>query len=186
MAAGTRTLEFTILSAEDLRIDGRPVRKNAFVVVKTGPSNSGSTGADRHGGSYPLWHERVVVAMPVPTTKSVTVEVQCRVGSGNRVVGSVAVPVSDFLGGLTPEGYLNFLSYRLWDPRWVRNGIVNFSVRVVGGGGGDCSEAARKKVGAESYGGASWGVPAEAGGRSNYGGGGGLVTGVPVWGSSRG
>ncbi|CAL1404290.1 unnamed protein product [Linum trigynum] len=202
-SAGTRTLEFTILSAEDLRIDGRAVKKNAFAVVRTDPSNSGSTRADLDGGSYPLWNEKVVVAMSMPMTKSVTVEVQCRVGSGNRVVGAVAVPVSDFMGGLTPEDYLHFLSYRLRDPRGVRNGIVNFSVRVTGGGGGNCSAAARKNVVAESYGGSStyspswgarssssWGfqvgVPAVGGSRSNYGGGGGVVTGVPVWGSSRG
>ncbi|CAI0453048.1 unnamed protein product [Linum tenue] len=206
-SAGTRTLEFTILSAEDLRIDGRPVKKNAFAVVRTDPSNSGSTRADLDGGSYPLWNEKVVVEMSMPMQKSVTVEVQCRVGSGNRVVGSVAVPVSEFLGGLTPEDYLHFLSYRLRDPRGVRNGIVNFSVRVIGGGGGggsgggNCSAAARKKVGVESCGGSSpysasrggpsssssssWGVPAVGGSRSNYGDA-SVVTGVPVWGSSRG
>ncbi|CAI0453046.1 unnamed protein product [Linum tenue] len=187
-SAGTRTLEFTILSAEDLRIDGRPVKKNAFAVVRTDPSNSGSTRADLDGGSYPLWNEKVVVEMSMPMQKSVTVEVQCRVGSGNRVVGSVAVPVSEFLGGLTPEDYLHFLSYRLRDPRGVRNGIVNFSVRVIGGGGGNCSAAARNPSwGARSSSsrGFQVGVPV-AGSRSNYGGGGGVVTGVPVWGSSRG
>ncbi|CAI0380982.1 unnamed protein product [Linum tenue] len=93
--------------------------------------------------------------MTVSMTKSVTVEVQCRVGSGNRVVKAMAVPVSDFLGGPTPEDYLHFLSYRLRDRRGVRNGIVNFSVRVIGGGGVNCSAAARKEVGAESYGGSS-------------------------------
>ncbi|CAL1404293.1 unnamed protein product [Linum trigynum] len=197
-AAGTRTLEFTLLSAEDLRLDGRPVKKNAFAVVRSesDPSNSGSTRADLDGGSYPLWNERVVVAIPL-SNGSVTVEVRCRVGSGNRVVGAVAVPVSDFSGESTPEDYLHFLSYRLRDPKGVKNGIVNFSVRVIGGRG-NCSAAARKEVGAEYGGfstyGPSWGAQSSwrlqvgvpvAGGRSNYGGGGGVVTGVPVWGSSR-
>ncbi|CAL1366713.1 unnamed protein product [Linum trigynum] len=200
----TRTLEFTILSAEDLRLDGgRPVRKNTFAVVRTDPSNCVSTGTDSDGGSYPIWNEKVVVAMSMAATSSVTVEVQCRVGSGNRVVGAVAVPVSDFLGDLTPEDYLHFLSYRLRDPRGVKNGIVNFSVRVIGGGGGrggSCSAAARKEIVGAGFGGCStyspsWGAPPSSswrmqvgvpvvGGRSNYGGG-GVVTGVPVWGSSR-
>ncbi|CAL1397618.1 unnamed protein product [Linum trigynum] len=189
-AAGTRTLEFTILSAEELRLEGRPVKKNAFAVVKTDPFiNSGSTRADSDGGSYPQWNEKVVVEMPMPPANSVTLEVR----SGNRVVGAVAVPVSDFLGdGLTPEDYLHFLSYRLRDPRGVKNGIINFSVRVRGGGGGGsiygCSPAAGKKVVEAECGGSStppsWGVPM-VDGRSNYGGGGGVVTGVPVWGSSR-
>ncbi|CAI0431073.1 unnamed protein product [Linum tenue] len=187
-AAGTRTLEFTVVSAEDLRLEGRPVKKNAFVVVRTDPFiNSGSTRADSDGGSYPQWNEKVVIEMPM-LTDSVTLEVR----SGNRVVGAAAVPVSDFLGdGLTPEDYLHFLSYRLRDQRGVKNGIINFSVRVSGGGGGSiygCSPAAGKKVVGAECGGSStppsWGVPM-VGGRSNYGGGGGVVTGVPVWGSSR-
>ncbi|CAI0386922.1 unnamed protein product [Linum tenue] len=124
--------------------------------------------------------------MSMAATSSVTVEVQCRVGSGNRVVGAVAVPVSDFLGDLTPEDYLHFLSYRLRDPRGVKNGIVNFSVRVIGGGGRGCSCSAAARKGAPPS--SSWrmqvGVPV-VGGRRNYGGG-GVVTGIPVWGSSRG
>ncbi|CAI0386923.1 unnamed protein product [Linum tenue] len=141
--------------------------------------------------------------MSMAATSSVTVEVQCRVGSGNRVVGAVAVPVSDFLGDLTPEDYLHFLSYRLRDPRGVKNGIVNFSVRVIGGGGRgcSCSAAARKEMVGAGFGGSStyspsWGAPPSSswrmqvgvpvvGGRRNYGGG-GVVTGIPVWGSSRG
>ncbi|CAI0449374.1 unnamed protein product [Linum tenue] len=84
-AAGTRTLEFTILSAEDLRLEGRPVKKNAFAVVKTDPFfNSRSTRADSDGGSYPQWNEKVVVEMPIPPANSVTLEVR----SGNIVVGA--------------------------------------------------------------------------------------------------
>ncbi|CAL1368047.1 unnamed protein product [Linum trigynum] len=62
-AAGTRTLEFTVLSAEDSASRGDP--------------------ADSDGGSYPQWNEKVVVEMPMPPANSVTLEVR----SGNRVVG---------------------------------------------------------------------------------------------------
>ncbi|CAN1236895.1 BON1-associated protein 2 [Linum grandiflorum] len=174
--AKSRTLEFTILSAEDLRIDGRSVKKNAFALVKTDLFNSKSTAADFDGGSYPRWNEKLVVDLP-ERTQSVTVEVQCKVGAGNRVVGTASVPVSDFLGDVTPVGYLHFLSYRLRDPRGLKNGIVNFSVRVIGGGGGGgCSTPSWKTTSSSS----SWGVPAARDGDACSGG--GVVTGVPVWG----
>ncbi|CAN1236894.1 BON1-associated protein 2 [Linum grandiflorum] len=180
--AKSRTLEFTILSAEDLRIDGRSVKKNAFALVKTDLFNSKSTAADFDGGSYPRWNEKLVVDLP-ERTQSVTVEVQCKVGAGNRVVGTASVPVSDFLGDVTPVGYLHFLSYRLRDPRGLKNGIVNFSVRVIGGGGGgggyaasSCSTPSWKTTSSSS----SWGVPAARDGDACSGG--GVVTGVPVWG----
>ncbi|CAN1157488.1 BON1-associated protein 2 [Linum perenne] len=200
----SRTLEFTILSAEDLRLDGKSVKRNAFALVKTNQSNSKSTSADSDGGSYPRWNEKLSVELPA-RAQSVTVEVQCKVGSGNRVIGTAIVPVSDFLGGLTPENYLHFLSYRLRDPRGVKNGIVNISVVASGGGGGGrgvgdygCSVAARKKEAAE-FGGnyasaysaspswtttsSSWGVPVAREGNGYSGG--GVVTGVPVWGAHR-
>ncbi|CAN1236903.1 BON1-associated protein 2 [Linum grandiflorum] len=202
MAKSRSSLEFTILSAEDLRIDGKPVKKNAFALVRTDHSNSKSTSAG--DGSYPRWNEKVVLDFP-RGTQFVTVEVQCRVGSaGNRVIGTVNVPVTDFLGHFkAPENYLNFLSYRLRDPRGGKNGIINFSVRVNGGGGGgDRSGAARKKESA-GFGGnyepslsstylvpASWRTPSYpwavpvAREGNGYGGGGGVVTGVPVWGAN--
>ncbi|CAI0476438.1 unnamed protein product [Linum tenue] len=56
---------------EDLRLEGRPVKKNAFAVVKTDPFfNSRSTRADSDGGSYPQWNEKVVVEMSMPPANS--------------------------------------------------------------------------------------------------------------------
>ncbi|CAN1157489.1 BON1-associated protein 2 [Linum perenne] len=212
MAKPTITLQFTFLSAEDLRIDGRPLKKNAFAIVKTNDddddqSTSKSTAVDSDGGSYPRWNETIVVEFPRSRNQSfLTVEVRCKVGSrNNRVIGIARVPVTDFLGHLTPLGYLHFLSYRLRDPRGVKNGIVNFSVRVVNGGGGGaaegrgdgygCSVVARKKGGnyasSTYFASPSWTLPSSASAwtvpvardRNGYGGG-GVVTGVPVWGGA--
>ncbi|CAN1157486.1 BON1-associated protein 2 [Linum perenne] len=201
----SRILEFTILSAEDLRLDGKSIKRNAFALVRTDQSNSKSTSADSDGGSYPRWNDKLSVELPA-RAQSVTVEVQCKVGSGNRVIGTAIVPVSDFLGGLTtPENYIHFLSYRLRDPRGVKNGIVNISVVASSGGGGGgvgdygCSVAARKKE-ARGFGGnygsgysaspswmttssSSWGMPV-ARDMNGYGGE-GVVIGVPVWGAHR-
>ncbi|KAA8520594.1 hypothetical protein F0562_014850 [Nyssa sinensis] len=87
------------------------------------------TKVDTEGGSHPEWNEKLVVDMPVHA-HSVTVEVQCKTNSGNKVIGAARIPVSDFVGGYTPENYLHFLSYRLRDDRGERNGIINLSVRV--------------------------------------------------------
>ncbi|CAN0838907.1 BON1-associated protein 1, partial [Linum grandiflorum] len=173
----------------------RSIKKNAFALVKTDLFNSKSTTTDFDSGSYPRWNEKLVVHL-LARTQLVTVELQCKVGAGNRVVG--------FLGDLTPESYIQFLSYMLRDPRGVKNGIVNFSVRVIGGGGGGigyygCSVAARKKEAAGFGGGyaasscstpswkttsSSWGVRAARDGDVGCDGG-GVVIGVPVWGLHR-
>ncbi|CAN1236891.1 BON1-associated protein 2 [Linum grandiflorum] len=198
--AKSTVLEFTILSAEDLRIDGRSVKKNAFALVKTDLYNSKPTRADSDGGSHPHWNEKLVVGL-LERTPFVTVEVHCKVRSKNRVVGAARVPVSDFFGDPTPENYRHFLSYRLLDPRGVKNGIVNFSVRVIEGGGGGgggwigdygclVAAAGRKKEAAGRFGGGysrsyswdttawSWAIWTEVddGNRCRSGGGGRVVT----------
>jgi hypothetical protein len=60
----------------------------------------------------------------------ITLEVHCRTLSVDRIIGSARMPVSDFMGGYFPEGYLSFLSYRLKDTKGFENGIINVSVRL--------------------------------------------------------
>lgn len=118
------------------------------------------TEPDKEGGSRPCWNQKFVVDMPA-NGKFITVEVQCK-GSSHSI-GTAKIPVSDFVGGFTPESYVHFLSYRLRDSYGERNGIVNLSVKVklpeyVGGSG----NALRPWTG----------TPVSSGG---------VVTGVPVW-----
>ncbi|CAI9101727.1 OLC1v1039119C1 [Oldenlandia corymbosa var. corymbosa] len=173
----SRVLEVRVISAEDLSVNRRqPLKKNAFVVIKSEAQKiEAATTVDKDGGSYPSWDEKFSVDMPMHS-RYLTAEVRCRGGAGgDRLIGSAKIPVTDFLGGLVPENYLHFLSYRLWDYNGERNGIINLSVRVVKG-----SPAA--KVGFNA-GGAScsstqpWaGVPVADKVSS-----GGTVTGIPVW-----
>lgn len=123
-------MEITVLSAEDLRIDDKPLKNTttSYVVVSTDPYNRLTT--DQSGGSHPSWNHRLVVDFPA-TTSSVTLEVRCKTFSGDRAVGSVSVPVSDIVGGYAPENVLQFMSYRLRDGKWRRNGIIDFSVKVI-------------------------------------------------------
>ncbi|XAR63106.1 hypothetical protein NMG60_11022931 [Bertholletia excelsa] len=122
------TLEVTIISGEYLRPGRRgPLKKNAVVNVWTIHPNSRATTVDSPGGSWPTWNEKLVLHMPAGA-KSLAVEVHYRTRSGNRPVGSVRVPSSDFSCGYLPEDYLHFLSYRLRDAGGEPHGIINLSV----------------------------------------------------------
>ncbi|KAF3441288.1 hypothetical protein FNV43_RR15201 [Rhamnella rubrinervis] len=165
----SRAIEVTVLSGENLRMDRKPIKKNAYVIVRTDAENFRSTEMDTEGGSYPAWKEKLVLDLP-GHARAMTVEVHCKTSLGDRVLGTAIVPVSDFMGGFVPESYLHFLSYRLRDKRGERNGIINISVRMKMSGGGygcssSCSPASEMKIG----------VPV---GDSSFGG---AVTGIPVW-----
>ncbi|KAF8026999.1 hypothetical protein BT93_E0044 [Corymbia citriodora subsp. variegata] len=130
-----RRLEVTVISGEDLRINDRPIKNNAFVTVKAdsccSPLSQDSTKPDAQGESYPYWDEKLHVELPAGS-RYVIVEVRRRSSSaGDKLVGTAWILVSDFIGDYTPENYLHFLSYRLRDAKGLRNGIINISVRVV-------------------------------------------------------
>lgn len=125
------SLEITVISAEELRIDNRPIKKNAFVAVGTGEEKWRSTSVDRDGGSYPSWNEKLEVELP-PHARSIAVQVQCKTAVGIKTVGSAEVPLSDIMEGYVPARHLHFLSYRLRERDGRRNGIINLCVRMVG------------------------------------------------------
>ncbi|KAK6918424.1 C2 domain [Dillenia turbinata] len=169
MAAAAALLEITVISAEDLRLNEKnPVKKNAYVTVKTTETNLKTTSMDGKRGGYPVWNEKLLIDM-ASHVKYVTLEVQCKNSMGNRKkIGSALVPVSDFMGGFWPENYLHFLSYRLRDDDGERNGIINISVRVKQATG---MVAPHRRQ--QSW--AAVGVPAVAKGNWE------TLTGVPVW-----
>lgn len=136
-SSSSTLLEIIIISAEDLRVGrhGRPVQKDAFVTVRTGPSDAAATAPDRDGGSCPAWNERLLVGLP-SSARSILIEVGCgKRHRGTVPVAAAAVPVAEFSHG--PAGFLHLLSYRLRDGEGRRNGIVNFSVRRVVKTGGN-------------------------------------------------
>ncbi|XVF33388.1 hypothetical protein REPUB_Repub17cG0164000 [Reevesia pubescens] len=161
MEIKSRTLEITILSGENLRIDNKSVKKNTFVKVSIDPFNYKTTKVDAEGGSYPSWNDKLVMDMPMQT-RFVALEVKCKVSSGDKTVGYARIPVTDFIGGYSPETCLQFLSYRLRDPKGLKNGIINVSVRVKGPLHACSSQA-------------GMGIPID--GRKDFG----VVTGFPIW-----
>ncbi|XP_038709487.1 BON1-associated protein 2-like [Tripterygium wilfordii] len=173
MATLLRSLEITVLSAENLRKDGKSIKKNTFAVVKIDPFNSHSTKIDK-GGSYPSWNDKLVMELPMHE-RFVTLEVHSCKGSNNnsRIIGTARMPVSDISGEYyTALDYLHFLSYRLRDEKGERNGIINVSVRAKApppGYNHACSKTVSLSVGPRL------GLP--MGGYINHAG---VVTGVPV------
>ncbi|XP_038709836.1 BON1-associated protein 2-like [Tripterygium wilfordii] len=131
MATLLRSLEITVLSAENLRKDGKSIKKNTFAVVKIDPFNCHSTKIDTEGGSYPSWNDKLLVELPMHE-RFVTLEVHKKSSNNNsRIIGTARMPVSDIFGEYyTPLDYLHFLSYRLRDKKGERNGIINVSVRA--------------------------------------------------------
>uniref|UniRef100_A0A6M2EVG5 C2 domain-containing protein n=1 Tax=Populus davidiana TaxID=266767 RepID=A0A6M2EVG5_9ROSI len=175
----SRTIEVTVLSAENLRLDRKSVKKNTYVIARAGPLNSGSTKDDFEGGSNPSWNEKITLDLPFQT-RFISLEVKCRTSSGDRVIGTASLPISDILEDYTPENHLHFLSYRLKDSRGGRNGVINVSARVQTPVDSVCPSATKNPSG---YGcSSSWQQPAlgvPVGHQQNYYG--GIVTGVPVW-----
>lgn len=178
--APSRKVEITILSGEDLRIDRKSVKKNAFVIVRVDPFNFRTTNIDTLGGSYPTWNEKLDIDLP-DNSRYITLEVHCKSNSsGKRNIGTVNVPVSDFIGGYLPENYLHFLSYRLRDSSGEKNGIINISVRVNVPDYATCSSQAGV-LNVQGYGTCTMlrrpermGIPV-----------GDVATGIPVWGLNR-
>ncbi|KAL8238429.1 hypothetical protein R6Q59_014996 [Mikania micrantha] len=171
----SRVLELTIISCESLTLAGkRPVKKNTYVVIKIESSNDQlATAMDTDNGSYPSWSQKFIVDMPMHVT-FFTLEVRCRNSSGDHVVGSARVPVSDFTRWYLPSSYLHFLSYRLRDRYGDRNGIINFSLKMklpddVAGVGASAGYSSPAILGLK-YGGANMGQ-----GSSH-----GMVIGVPL------
>ncbi|KAF6154501.1 hypothetical protein GIB67_028393 [Kingdonia uniflora] len=165
-------LEITVLSAEDLRLSKRSIKKNSFVTIRTTPQTFKSTCMDAVNGSYPIWDEKFELSLPDSVTY-ITVEVQCRSGAGvMTLIGAAKVPVSDFMNALMPVGYLHFLSYRLRDRDEERNGIINLSIKakvpegyvrpvlpILGG---------RFQAGNKSYGGVAIGIPVSCGSGNKF------------------
>ncbi|KAF5195169.1 Bon1-associated protein [Thalictrum thalictroides] len=131
-SSSSRSLEVTIISAENLRKNHRSIKKNAFVTLETDPNNSQSTSmADSIGGSYPSWNEKFELTLPY-NLRYIRLEVKCKTATGVKTIGSVNIPISDLLEDFIPPSCLHHLSYRLRERDGDRNGIINLSIRMKG------------------------------------------------------
>ncbi|MED6158431.1 hypothetical protein PIB30_032754 [Stylosanthes scabra] len=118
------TIDFTIFSAENLSVKGKPLRRknnnnNDAVYLVVDAQCSSST---KH---YPSWNQKFSMEVEPSTCRFISIEVRHKkwFGYSSGSVGMAHVPVSELFGA-------QFLSYRLWDSKGQRNGIIDFSARV--------------------------------------------------------
>lgn len=126
-------MEITIISAENLCMNGKPLKDHPYVVVHTQSCTKFFTtrmptqeeGGSKSTNNNPSWNDKFRV--DDGDSDCITLEVQCKTWFGVRSVGAARIAVADFAA----EKSLQLLSYRLWDGKGRRNGVINFSVRVV-------------------------------------------------------
>ncbi|XP_027925902.1 uncharacterized protein LOC114183179 [Vigna unguiculata] len=109
-------MEITIISAETLCMNGKPIRKDTYVVVHTQSCTKFfKTRTEEEGGrKNPSWNEEFLV----DGANNITLEVQWKTWLGFKSVGAARIAVSKFVS----ENSLQFLSYRIWDEKGKRNG----------------------------------------------------------------
>ena len=165
-------------------MDRKPAttKSNLYVVVRAESINSYTTCMAMEGATNnnPTWNHKLVVDVPVHA-RSITFELKCKSSTkGVKDVGVARVAVSEFIGGVgVPQHGLQFLSYRLRDWEGRRNGVLNFSVKVVSSPEYAASPA---KVAAEKVSPCGFQMRGTMGATSSSSSScGGVVTGVPVW-----
>jgi len=176
----TKTLEIDIRSAEGLKVNRRLVKGKTFAVARIGEKRRQSN-IHESGGSDPTWNCKTELPMD-GNVQFLSIEVFYRTGSGrDKQIGEAKIPATDFMGRYSPEGHLNFLSYRLRDGFGDKCGIVNVSIVVKP----DPTETTTTAM--RDYGGCSsqatetglWRPRSETPSIDGYGG--RIVTGVPIW-----
>lgn len=175
----TKSLEIDIRSAEGLKLNRKPVMKKTFAVVKI-DEKSGVSNLDESRGSNPTWNYKT--EMPINgSVRFIYIEVFYRTGSGHdKKLGEAKIPTKDFMGRYSPQGHLNFLSYRLRDEFGDKCGIVNISIIVKSDS--NTATTAMRDYGACSSQAAEtglWRPRSETPSIDGYGG--RIVTGVPIW-----
>ncbi|XP_045804401.1 BON1-associated protein 2-like [Trifolium pratense] len=169
----SRTIEITILSAENLQENKKAIKGNTFVTVQCDGSSDelSTTKIDWEGGSYPKWNEKLVIDVP-SHARFITIEVKYKIRGSSSSIGMARIPVSDFIGGYVHENQLQFLSYRLWDNRVRRNGVINISTKVKFSQQNSCCNS----ISSTGNGVPVTGIPVAGNGSTS------VVTGIPaVW-----
>ncbi|XP_058739879.1 BON1-associated protein 1-like [Vicia villosa] len=160
----SHTLEITILNAENLHVNNENyIKKNAFVSLWSDSSSTNENcystkenSEECDGGNCVSWNEKLVIEVPLKS-RFIIADVKYKTSWGNiKSVGMTRIPVSDLH---VHDNHVQFLSYRLWDSKVRRNGVINISVRVK----------------AMEYSFPVTGIPVAGNGSGE------IVTGFPVW-----
>ncbi|QCE02800.1 hypothetical protein DEO72_LG8g815 [Vigna unguiculata] len=140
-----RTLEITVVSGENIRVDRNSVSE-VYVVVRAESLNCCTTKmVNGNDDGVHAWNEKLLLEVP-SYARSVTFEVQCKKYKEVRPVGVARIALSDLVSaennGVLSESVAQSFCYGLrdWDGR--RNGVIHFSVKMVDN---LCSETEQEK-----------------------------------------
>ncbi|KAL5061963.1 hypothetical protein RYX36_023700 [Vicia faba] len=124
-------LEITIISGQNISVDGNSKTEELFVVVRAESLDSCATKMVKESEGLLSWNEKFMLDIH-PHAKSVTFEVQCKKYKGTRPIGVARIALYDLFGeNVSLQSCDQTLSYGLrdWDGR--KNGVINFCVRRV-------------------------------------------------------
>lgn len=135
MSLDQRSLEFNIVSANDLKKVKIFGKQSCFIVVYVNPSQKVSTKVDRVGGRNPCWNSRLLVTCDEQMfTKSgsyITVEIYCAGRITNKLVGTVTIPLNEVgrdgkSGATKPQ----VMAYQVRRRSGKVQGVLNLAVKL--------------------------------------------------------
>ncbi|GMH28416.1 hypothetical protein Nepgr_030259 [Nepenthes gracilis] len=157
-----RTLEVTVLSANDLKKACRFSKMDLYVVVfldGDSAADKHKTPIDRHGGTNPTWNLSVKFTIDELAAQqgrlTLVFHILRRCALGDRLVGEVHAPVKDLLtdadanAAATGSGVgksAQFVSCQVRKPSGTPKGVLNFSYKF-GDGGYSSQQDSRNKNG---------------------------------------
>ncbi|KAH7655000.1 C2 domain-containing protein [Dioscorea alata] len=130
----SRTLDITLISAKDLKDVNLFSKMEVYAVVSIDGNrrNVQRTTPDRHGGANPAWNATLRLPLPPddPARHAVVIVLRAERALGDRDVGEVHIPLTEFLsgsgGGKTPQ----FVSYQVRKPSGKAKGVLNISFKI--------------------------------------------------------
>lgn len=130
-----RSLEFNIVSANDLKKVKGFGKQSCFVVVYVNPSQKSSTKVDRVGGRNPCWNSRLIVTcderMFTKSGSYITVEIYSAGHITNKLLGTVTIPLNqvgrDGMSGATKP---QVMAYQVRRRSGKIKGVLNLAVKL--------------------------------------------------------
>lgn len=135
-----RTLELTIISADDLKRVNFFSNMDVYVVVSLFDNSNNDrhkiqeqrTHVDNEGHNNPTWNFPMKFAVDAASVGqnrlSVLFQIRCRrLFATDKLVGEVVVPLSDLVSG--GGGQSSFVSYQVKKPSGKPKGVLNFSYK---------------------------------------------------------
>lgn len=130
-----RSLEFNIVSANDLKKVNTFGKQSCFVVVYVNSSQKTQTKVDRVGGRNPSWNSRLNVACDertlIKSGSYVTVEIYCAGRITNKLLGTVTIPLNEVgrdgkSGATKPQ----IMAYQVRRRSGKIQGVLNLAVKL--------------------------------------------------------